>query len=181
MWLKYIIIGVLFFVFAIIQSSFLPHLAIFNLVPNIVFIFFFILIFFEKNESQTSLWERWPAGIFLIVAGGWALDLFSPSRFGSAILSLLLIYAMVKITLHFLKERNDALSMVYFVTIFIISFMVYQVIFNLISGISYGVITFNRYFLMSIFYNLAIALAGFFLYNYIVIGRPKNRQLNLFA
>ena len=70
MWLKSILIFFLFWLFAIAQNSFFAHFNLFGAVPDIVFILFFLLVFFESFENYYQI-------IFYAVVAGFFADIFS--------------------------------------------------------------------------------------------------------
>lgn len=64
----------LFFFLMLFQTSFLVHLPVFGVVPNLVVIVFILIHFFEGLRSQIGLASAITAGLFL--------DIFSATPFG---------------------------------------------------------------------------------------------------
>ena len=77
--IKYTITTILFFVLSLIQSSFLPFFSIVGQIPNLVFILFYVILFFD-NRGESFFWA---------ILVGFLLDVFMPSYFGISIISLL--------------------------------------------------------------------------------------------
>jgi rod shape-determining protein MreD len=155
MWFKYPILFVLFYFFAILQNSFFVHFAFFGAIPNIVFILFLLLVFFEKRNIYASV------AIYAIFAGLF-LDLFSSPRFAISSVILLVIGFMVKkIQLQLREKEGDKFPLVYFLPIFFVSLLT----FNIFSGILSGLIfKFNYGIIAELAYNLLGALIGFYTY-----------------
>ncbi len=173
MWLKYAIIFFLFFIFTIIQASFLPYFNIKGSLINLNFILFFILIFFEsKNEYKI--------GFFTVIIDGFFLDLFLPFYFGISIISLLVVYFLEKFTIHFLKEGQDKYPLSYFIPIFSISFIFYNILLYLLLMLFH--LSFNLGFntVISLIYNLFFAVIGFYIYKKIANKNIADNQLKLF-
>lgn len=170
MWLRYLIITLLFFVFALLQASFLPYFNIFGANLNIVFILFFILIFFNKNRE----------GFFIAIIAGIFLDLFLPLYFGLSIISLLLIYSLKEITIYFLKDSQEKFSIIYFAPMFSASFIIYQFILYLYFTIFNLQPNINQSIIAGLIYNLIFAIAGFYVYKILLQPDNLENQLKLF-
>lgn len=149
MWLRLLILFLLFGFLGISQTSFLAHFDIMGATLNIVFILFFLVVFFEDSQKYIQ-------GIFSAITAGFFLDIISSSYFGGAIVLLLIITFIMKHLLSLLKKTKDKHPVVYFVPLFILSLF----IFNLPLIISH----LGWVFLIEIFYNLVFALFGFYLF-----------------
>ena len=169
MWLKYIIIALIFFVLALFQTSFLPYFNIAGTVPNLVFILFFILTFFDESGNYYE-------GFFLSIIAGFLLDVFSPSYFGISIVSLLIIYFTTKSINYFLKEREEKYIIIYFLLIFLLCFFVY----HLFLYMFLDSIIFNENMTIEFLYNLGFALIGFYPCQTFFMAYKNKRQLKLF-
>lgn len=152
MWIKLLIITILFYILALIQNSFFVHFNILGAVPNFIFILFFILIFFSSREKIYS-WEN----LFYSFVAGFFLDIFYFSYFGRAFAVLMLISLIVKKLFSFLKQRKDKYPVIYFVPLFLIFFIIYDVL----TGIGWHMFWL---FLIKIAYNLIFAILGFYVY-----------------
>lgn len=165
MWLKALVIILLFYFFALLQNSFLPHFNIFGAVPNLVFILFFLLMFFsvrggpspkaDAPREQALGWQN----IFYAIAAGFFLDIFSFSYFGASIAILFLMAFLIKKIINSLKN----LSIVFFIPLFLVFFTAYEIIFRLYLSANFG-----RNFYIEIVYNLAFAILGFYIYKKIL-------------
>jgi len=144
-WFKYILAFFIFWLSIILQTSFLAHFSIFGGVVNLVFVLFFLFTFFENPGSYF--------GVINAILAGFFLDVFSHTYFGLSIASLALIYFMNKYGIYILDKKKDKFPAIYFVPLFLISFILHNLILNLSS--------FN---LSEIIYNLAVSLLLFYLY-----------------
>lgn len=167
--IKYIITALLFFVLSIVQSSFLPFFSVIGQVPNLVFILFYLILFFD-NRGESFFWA---------IIAGFLLDVFMPSYFGISIISLLVIYLLKKILDYFLKDIQGKYFIVYLIFLFSINFVIYNVlvyISYLILGSSYEL---SLSLMVSLAYNIIILLPVFYIYK--LIARPDylENQLKL--
>ena len=152
MWIRALITILLFYFFAVLQNSFLAHFNILGAVPNILFIFFFLLIFFEGQKSYCQI-------ISWSVVAGFFLDIFSSSYFGASITALLLIGVLTKKIINSLKEKQDEYPVVYFIPLFLGFFIIYEIILRL---------CFSWIICVEIIYNLTLAFLGFYIYKKII-------------
>ena len=172
MWYKYLIIFLLFWLFAIIQSSFLPY---FNISPNLVFVLFFLLVFFEiKGEYNLGIWISLMAVFFL--------DALSVSYFGISIVSLIAVYFLDKAISHFLKDAEGKQPIFYFLPIFLACFLAFELLLYLLSFLFKYQASFelNSITIINIIFNLIFAIAGFYIYKIFIKGRRSEKQLKLF-
>ena len=150
MWLKYLVIILFFYFFAILQNSFLVHFNIFGITPNFILIFCFLLIFFSPYGRPAQGRENY----FYAIVAGFFLDVFSHSYFGVSIISLLITTFLLKKTLQLLWNKRDKYSVLYFIPLFAAYFMINNALLELSL--------FNWTFIIAIIYNLAFALIGFY-------------------
>lgn len=167
MWIKYLITIILFYLFAVLQNSFFAHFNLFGAAPNLVFALFFVLIFFINKNDYYQI-------AFIAIAAGLFLDVFSYMRFGVSIISLLIIGFLFKKIQSLLQEKkgND-FPFVYFLPLFFVSLMVYDLILRHID--------FNISFLAEIIYNLIFVSIIFYVYKKFLQSKIDNRQLKLFG
>ena len=176
--LKYPILFLLFFIAAIMQASLLPYILIWGAMPNLIFIIFFIVIFFEDLPLQESSHQS-SEGFFLALAAGFFLDILFPSYFGVSIIALLAIYFLKKATAHFLQQTNDTYLIFYFIIMFALGFAVYQgfvYVFSLLFHIEFLV---GFYISAQLFYNILVAFLGFYIYKIFLWQQGSNNQLKL--
>lgn len=163
--IKYLVITLLFYFFAVLQNSFFVHFNILGTAPNFVFILFFILIFFSPHKGLYS-WED----LFYSVIAGFFLDVFYYSYFGVSFVLLSIIAVIIKKLLSSLKQRKDKYSIVYFIPLFFIFFVIYSVLsgiyfyFFSVSGSSIVSYVIGWIFLVKIIYNCIFAVIGFYIY-----------------
>lgn len=161
MWKKFLIIILLFYLFALLQNSFFTHFNPLGAVPNLVFILFFLLIFFERPKGYPG-WEV----IFYSVAAGFFLDIFSYTYIGPSIVLLIIIGFTTKSLQTLLKNQKDSYPFIYFLPLFIIFLSAYSF---LLGGTIFSAI-----------YSIVIASILFYLYKKFLNGIINDRQLSLF-
>lgn len=160
MWLRLLIIFLLFGFLGILQTSFLVHFNIMGSTPNLIFILYFVVVFFEGSQKYIQ-------GIFSAIIAGFFLDALSLSYFGLSIISLLIITFILKKTLFLLKKTRDEYPIAYFVSLFILSFIIYSLLLTIaIYFLNLAQVTpvLSWLFLIKIVYNLVFALLGFYTY-----------------
>lgn len=152
MWLRLLILFLLFGFLGILQTSFLAHFNIMGSAPNLVFILFFLAVFFSARSGPALGWED----ILYSVIAGFFLDILFFPYFGGAIVLLLIIVFILKHLLFSLKKTRDKYPIVYFAPLFVLSLIV----FNLPQAMP----RLSWAFLIEIVYNLVFALFGFYIY-----------------
>ncbi|MGA2417823.1 MAG: rod shape-determining protein MreD [Candidatus Staskawiczbacteria bacterium] len=178
MWIKYFIIIVLFYFLEILQNSFFVHFNLFGAIPNLVFVLFFLLVYFDDSKNYYQI-------VFYAISAGLFLDLFSSTYFGVSITLLLLIGFLIKKAQAVLQEKkNNKFPFVYFLPLFIISLLVYSLLlafflykFNIIKIIS----SINGGFAAEIVYDLLFASITFYIYKKFLQSGINDRQLKLFS
>lgn len=158
-----------------LQSSFLSTLAIMSQVPNIVFILFFVIIFFEdKHQYDLGFWSAVIAGFFL--------DNLTISRFGVAIAALLVVYFLEKLIAHFIKEQQGKFIILYFIFVFIGSYVVFNAsvyLFSVLLGSQFNY-PFDLSIIVALLYNLIFACVGFYVFKIFIHSYRSEKQLKLF-
>lgn len=167
-WIKYFIIAFLFFIFSLIQASFFPYFNIWGATPNLVFILFSLLIFFDAKEQ----------GFFYAIFAGLLSDIFLLSYFGVAIISFLIIYSIQRLTVYFIKNKSQY-AVFYFMIIFSVNFILYNILIYLFSIIFNFPFNFGWIIIVSLLYNLIIALPGFYVYKMLTKTDYTENQLKL--
>lgn len=162
MWLRLLIIFLLFGFLAILQTSFLVHYNIMGTMPNLVFILFFLIVIFEDSQKYIQ-------GIFSAIVAGFFLDALSFSYFGVIIILLLIFAFALKQLLSLLRKRRDKHPIIYFVPLFILAFVIYNLF--LTTAIYFLnspqiMPCLSWVFLIEIIYNLIFALFGFYIYKF---------------
>lgn len=164
MWQKTLVIIFLFYLFALLQNSFFVHFNLFGAVPNLVFILFFLLVFFENDPRGAP---RNYQIIFLAATAGIFLDVFSYTYIGPSIALLIIIGFLLKNTQTLLKNKEDNNPFIYFLPLFIVFLLVY----NLSLGLYLYFLDPNK--IMPVFgigiiflaiYNTIIASVFFYIY-----------------
>jgi rod shape-determining protein MreD len=168
MWLKYFLITLLFFIFALLQISFLPYVSMADAMPNMIFVLFFILIFFSRKEP----------GVFTTVMAGFFLDLLLPSYFGISIIALLMIYFFQAAADHFFRKDQHEHLVYYFIAMFSASFILYHALLYVCSVIFNFEFYVGQNVIMGLVYNLVFAIIGFYIYIKFIKQSSEN-QLKL--
>ncbi len=148
MWFWPLIMLSLFYFFALLQNSFFAHFNLFGAVPNLVFVFFFLLVFFEKPDKNLRV-------IFYAIIAGLFLDVFSCAYLGASIILLIIIGFLIKKIQSLLKEKKDKHPFVYFLSLFLILLVIYDLLMPHLD-MSFGIYFFGR-----MIYSLLFATAGF--------------------
>ena len=175
--IAYIIIFFLFYLFAILQNSFLVHFNLFGVIPNLVFILFFILVFFEKPKNYYAI-------CFYAITAGFFLDVFAYSYFGVSIVLLLFIGIASKQIQSTLQEsKSDSFPMTYFSALFVASLLIYNILKEVFLdkfSIKAILISFNFSSITGLIYNLIIACIAFYIYKKFFNKSENTNQLRLF-
>jgi len=179
MWLKYLVITLLFYFFAILQNSFLIHFNVFGITPNFILIFYFLLLYFSPYGGPALGWEN----SFYAIIAGFFLDVFLHSYFGVSIISLLITMFLVKKALQLLWNRGDEHTLLYFIPLFAVYLVIYDAFLNIIlffSSPSFVNFNANWTFIITLVYNMAFALLGFYICKKFNLFKDLDRQLKLF-
>jgi len=157
-----IITILLFYFFAILQSSFLVHFNLFGAVLNLVFIFFFLNVFFAPKKIGYEI-------ILYAVVAGIFSDIFSYAFFGlSSVLLVIIAYFSKKMQTS-LKEKHDKYPFIHFLPLFSAWFVVYELLMMMyfrFADSSHTAIIFNLGFLFEILYNAIAASLGFYIFKW---------------
>lgn len=175
MWVKYLVAAALFYVFAVLQNSFLAHFNVFGVTPNLVLIFYFLLLFFDSAD-------KFLFGIFGAFVAGFLLDAFSHIFLGISIIIFLILMLIFKKILQLLWERNDEYSVVYFASLFVFYLALYKFLLNsslFVLNSELSDFSLNWKILIIGAYNLFFALIGFYVFDRLNIFRKENKQLEL--
>lgn len=175
MWYKYLTIILIFYLLALLQSSFFAHFTLWGAVPSLVLIFYVLLSFFSARG-----WEI----IFYSIVAGLLLDIFSSSLFGVSVILLMAIGLLVKKTQQLLSESKGKFLFFHFLLLLFISFGMYSFLINLYfyftgaGAVFFGI---NSKLVGEVLYNLLFSAIFFFTYKKVFAGRMDNRQLSLFT
>jgi len=88
---KFLVSIILYYIFILLQASFLVHFSIFGLTLNLILISVIIWNIIEKPGTSF--------GLLNAVIGGFYLDLFSTRMFGLHIITLLVLAVFIKFVL----------------------------------------------------------------------------------
>lgn len=179
MWLKYPVLFLAFFIMAVIQNNFLPYFAIMGAIPNLIFILFFTVIFFQNNDKIYS-WQNIFSfeNIFIIAAAEFFLDVFSNHYFGFYAISLIVVYIFINFSNHFFRDQENKNLFIYFICLFLAAFIIFK---SLVSVLQYHFILYlNLSILADLAYNLIFAFAVFYGYNLFRKKFSYEKQLKLF-
>ena len=163
MWLKILVTIILFYFFAVLRDSFFVRFNIFGIAPNFIFILFFLFIFFSGRGKPRLNWED----IRVAVMAGFFLDISSYSYFGVSIILLLVIAILVKKILRSLRERTERYTVIYFIPLFLIVNIAYDVSSGLLLYFfdpAHIVFNLNFILFLQISCNLFFAMLGFYIF-----------------
>ncbi len=157
---KILILIPFFYLLTLFQNSFLSRFSIFGVSPNLILILVCLLSFFEGPYKYSN--------VFLALAAGFFLDIFSNSFFGISVFSFTIIYFLIKETIHILRDISQKYSISYFIPIFIFCIILYDFFFGLFSYFfNHSTLSFLEGYilLIKVVYNLFFAIVGFYLLN----------------
>jgi rod shape-determining protein MreD len=159
-----------------LQNSFFAHFSLWGATPNLVFIFFLLLLFFEKNSRYYEM-------IFYAISAGLLLDIFSYTYFGlSAVLFLLIGFLAKRVQGALSEKKDNTFPIIYFLPLFLIFLLVYDLLsrsflnkFNLMK-----IAPNMSGFAAEIIYNLLVAAIAFYVCKKFLKFGIDDRQLPLF-
>jgi rod shape-determining protein MreD len=164
-WILPIISILLFYLLAILQTSFFMYFNLFGALPNLVFTLFFLLIFFNsKNQYLPAVFFGFFAGLFL--------DIFSIFPIGSSIILLTIVGLLVKKIQSLLKEKKEDYPFIYFIVLFAISLVIYELLLRKFA--------INLKLVLEIIYSSIFATTGFFIYKKFFKQDKNNKTNRLF-
>ncbi len=173
-WVKYLAILASFYIISLLQTSFFFQFAFLGIIPNLLFIFFFLFVFFEE-------YENFDQGFFSALIAGFFLDLLSNAYFGVSIILLVFLGVLIKKILLGLRETDERHPLEYFLPMFTVCFIAYALSLNVVLkllGLSDVFIGFDWKSVAELFLNLLIAFAFFNLFK--KFYRREKPQLRLF-
>ena len=159
MWKKISAIIFIFYILTLLQSSFFAHFNFFGAVPNLAFALFFTFAFFAGSDKNYYV-------IFLAVAAGFFLDIFSYSYLGISVILLIIIGILLKKMQSSLKNTKNSRPFFYFLPLFVIFFIFYEAMLSLSLYFfhQYKITEFLSWqTLFSLIYNLLFASLLFFI------------------
>ncbi len=146
--LPVIILFFFFYLLAIFQNSFFSHFPIFGLVPNLVFIAYALLVFFEERGRLLQVaWYALLAGLFASV--------FSYQSIGISVLIFFGVGIAAKKVQDSLHEAEQARPIIHFIPLFLFSYLAYSIVSG--EGIGWPLA-------WELGYNLLVAIIGFYVY-----------------
>lgn len=160
-----IIVILLFYFFAVLQSSFFAYFTFFGVIPNLVFNFFILVLFFSVKKAVSPV-------IIYAICAGFFLDILYGTPFGVCILTTLLIGLVGKKMQRSFLEERDLFPLSHFVLMYLFSLFVFQFIIlmygRFLSPQHINIILDFR-FLFGVMYNLAVAVGMFYLYKKVTL------------
>lgn len=165
-----LIIGILLYILALLQGSFLPHFSIAGQVPNIVFIFFFLLVFFDEEY------------LFIYAAiAAFLMDISFFPFIGPSFIALYAVWGFQKSLTHFFEksyERHQVIALS-FILSYAANFIVYTMVIMLLSWIFGFSFSIGWDFFIGLAYNCVFAFIGFVAFKQFGKRQDQN-QLRLF-
>ena len=86
---KILVFIIIFYFLALVQTSFLVHFKVWNMVPNLIFFLIVVWNVFEKADNRFGLYQA--------IIGGFFLDVFSDKFIGFNILILVISVILIKL------------------------------------------------------------------------------------
>ena len=160
MWQKPLVIIILLYFFVLLQNSFFVHFSFFGSMPNLVFIYFFLLAFFLKKDKNYQI-------VYLSAIAGALLDVYSYTYLGPSIIILLALGFLLKKTQAMLKNKGDNFPFSYFLPLFLVFFVSYEILLTFylkFFDLSSFLMSFDVRFLAGVVYNLLFASIFFYIY-----------------
>jgi len=176
MWIKYLITILLFYFFALLQSSFFIYFNVFGAVPNLIFVLYFTVIFFDKKNNYYS-------AIFYAMLAGLFLDIFSTYKIGLSIVLLVIIGILIKKVQSSLSETKDDYSFAHFAILFFASFLIYHLSLKAclyFLNPNFIALTLNFKFLAELMYSLFFGAVGFYICKNLLKLDKNNKQNKFF-
>ncbi len=164
-WQKISIAILLFYVAVLLQTSFFSYFALFGANPDLVFIIFFLLAFFEKKSAYFS-------SFILGLSAGFFLDIFSAANLGPSIVLLGIFGLLIKKTQNLLQNSSDNYPFLYFAPLFAIFLAAYKFLLAFATKMPSDMV-------FSIIYDIILAAVLFYFYKK-YFNPEDNRQLSLF-
>ncbi len=166
----FLLLLIIFFAAAIIQASFLPLFAVFGAVPNLLFIIFFLVIFFEPQQQYQT-------GFFAAIVAGLLSDVYG-TYFGVSVVIFLLVYFFKKAVGHFMKESSGK-TVSNYMLLFVICLVLHIILFSLASLVAAApsVIAFST--VIAILYSALVAVVGFYIARALFFAKEPDNQLKL--
>jgi len=149
-WVIFLAEVILFYFFALLQNSFFTHFSLMGGMPNLVFALFFIFLFFGKRNIFYLF--------FLAVFAGIFLDIFLAGYFGISVVILFILGMFAKKIQTSLREGEENHSFIFFMCIFGVFYILYDILLQLPALITFG----GRFF-ASLIINILCASLLFFL------------------
>ncbi len=153
MWKKFLLIVILFYLFALLQNSFFTHFSLFGTTPNLVFILFFLLVFLAKKDPPARTGSYYQI-LFFSITAGFLLDIFTYKYIGLSIIYLIIIAVLLKKIQSLLQDSSENYPFIYFLPLFAIFLLAYN------QAITPYL---NWTILFSLAYNLIFATIFFFI------------------
>ena len=163
MWKKLLIIALVFYALALLQNAFFIHFRILGAVPDLVFIFFILLVFFSAPGGPASGWQVF----FYAIMAGLILDIFSFTYICPSIFILAITAFLLKKAQALLKNRQESRPLVYFLPLFLLFFCVWQFLnatYLSFFGLPPRFQEISLRFTVQLIYDLAVAYVGFLVF-----------------
>ena len=160
MWQKYLPAVLIFFILAVMQNSFFSHFAFFGSTPNLVFIFFILLVFFSGRHSSGEI-------IIYSFLGGFFADIYSYNFLGTSAILFMLSGFLAKKAQNSLLTASGETSFEYFAPIYAGAFVFFLAIswaLGNITNIKQVNLVFDMRFFALLIYNFLSAVAGYFIF-----------------
>lgn len=165
---QYSLLFLVFYFFALLQLSFLPHLSIYNVQFDFIFIAVFLLNFFGPSSISNIQKPGDNMGLWAGVVGGLLLDVFSSLPFGIFTFSFLGVGLLIRKTQLLFRKSN----IVSFLVVFLLSFLFYKISVTVLTALFvlffvrkfFFVFPFRSLFFYEFLFNLILTVLGFLVF-----------------
>ena len=174
--LYFLVISLIFYVLSLLQNSFFWHFSLMGTVPDLVFIFFSLLVFFCKKNNYYEI-------LIYSVIAGLLSDVFSASPVGVSVVIYTIIGFLMQKAHTMLTENKGLYPLSRFLPLWFFSYLSYLFVAKfIISGLilKQETVNWGTDIIWLVIYNLVIAIAGYYACAKWLPLKSKNRQLPLF-
>jgi len=156
---EFILVLIVLFILSLIQVSF-PALSVLGVRPNLVLVFIFLLLFFERSSKKL-----FSLSYFGAITGGLFLDIFSSFPLGGRSLLFFALILVIEKALDFLTTRN----VMVFTSLIVLFLLLYNLVLHLLISNEFSL----NSLLVKITYNSTLALICFIIFKIIRSKRER--------
>lgn len=171
-YIRYGLVGVLFFAATLVQSSVVPFFSIKGAVPQLLFVLFFLALFFKHSPAV-------PLGILLVAVAGFFMDVISPFPFGISMGALGLVYAFYLVINTFIERGQGRYLVFEYIGLFCLCFAIFYGALYLLAVTFTPAYAPSKIYWGHLAYSIPFALAFFYIYAKFFHSKENEKQLKL--